>query len=209
MHRYRPLVLFSSLLTFTLAFSAARAPAATPAFTITATNVTLSSSTSSGVGSSSFTLTSVNGYTGSVFVGCDPPTPPAGVKLPYCGSGSSGTGAVPIQPPITLTADEVVTGTIPFYNSRLPAPFSALHRRDRGMAPSLALAGALLLGFGFRRRRARWLALALYTLFALAGISACGGNNDYVTPGTYAYTVAATDVDTSATVTATFNVTVP
>jgi hypothetical protein len=46
-------------------------------------------------------------------------------------------------------------------------------------------------------------------LAGLAGISACGGNNSVVTPGTYAYTVTATDVNTSATVTATFNVTVP
>ncbi|MGA3071889.1 MAG: hypothetical protein ABSD43_16910 [Terracidiphilus sp.] len=86
------------------------------------------------------------------------------------------------------------------------------HRRGHGLAPGFALAGALLLGFGFRRRAARWFTLTLLAVGALAGlagISACGGNNSVVTPGTYAYTVTATDVNTSATVTATFNVTVP
>jgi len=87
-----------------------------------------------------------------------------------------------------------------------------LNRRGHELATGLALAGALLSGLGLGRRGLRWLTLTLFafcTLFALAGISACGGNNNYVTPGTYAYTVTATDVATSATVTATFNVTVP
>ncbi len=51
--------------------------------------------------------------------------------------------------------------------------------------------------------------LLLGTLAGLAGISACGANNSVVTPGTYAYTAAAIDVNTAASVSTTFNVTVP
>jgi hypothetical protein len=68
------------------------------------------------------------------------------------------------------------------------------------------------LGFGFRRRRARWLTLTLLAVGALAGlagISACGANNNVVTPGTYAYTIIATDVNTSVSVTTSANVVVP
>lgn len=85
-------------------------------------------------------------------------------------------------------------------------------RRGHGLAQGLALAGALLFGFGFRRRAARWLTLTLFavgTLTGLAGISACGGNNSVVTPGTYAYTIMAKDLNTNASVTTSVNVIVP
>jgi hypothetical protein len=58
----------------------------------------------------------------------------------------------------------------------------------------LALAGALLLGFGMRRRASRWLTLVLLavgTLAGPAGISACGGSGNGMTPGTYLYTITA------------------
>ncbi len=179
MQRYRLLAILGFLLAFRFAVSGSPALAATPSFTIAATNVTMSSSNSSGVGSSSFTLTSVNGYTGSVLVGCQPPMPPAGVKVPYCD--------VPLPPhTYTLAANQVVTGNLSLFNSPVPVvPASAQRRGGLGPAQGLALAGALLLGFGFRRRRARWLTLTLLAMGALAGlagISACGGNNNVVTP---------------------------
>ena len=216
MQRCRLLVVLGALVTFSVAFFGSPALAATPSFTITATNLTMSSATSSGDGSSTFTLTSVNGYTGSVRVGCDPPNPPAGVKVPYCTDGSPTTGAVPVQPPITLTANEVVTGTVPFFNAAVPCsnpcPVNLPRPRSLGLAQGLALAGALLFGFGFRRRAARWLTLTLLAVGALAGlagISACGTNNNVVTPGIYAYTISATDVNTTVSVTTLVNVTVP
>src|SRR6202034_857014 len=55
-------------------------------------------------------LTSVNGYTGTVGINCSAPTPPTGVKLPFCGS------VVAFQP-YTLTANQVVTGSIGFVNA--------------------------------------------------------------------------------------------
>ena len=158
---------------------------------------------------------SVNGYAGTIYVLCAPPTPPAGVKVPYCENGVAGSGAIPAQPPVTLTANEVVTGTIHFYNAPVPCsnpcPVSLPRRGGHGPATGLALAGALLLGLGFRRRAARWLTLTLFAVGALAGlagISACGGNS-VVTPGTYAYTVVAAEVDTNTTVSSTFSVAVP
>jgi hypothetical protein len=139
------------------------------------------------------------------------------VKVPYCGYGiPSGVAAVPAQPPITLTANETVTGTIAFYNAAVPCsnpcPVNLPSRGVHGLPQGLALAGALLFGFAFRRRAGRFLTLTLFAVGALAGlaaISACGGNNDVVTPGTYAYTITATDVSTAVSVTTSVNVTVP
>jgi hypothetical protein len=68
------------------------------------------------------------------------------------------------------------------------------------------------LGVGLRRRAARWLSLTLLaaaTLAGLAAIGACGGNSSVVTPGTYAYTIMAKDMNSSLTVNASINVTVP
>jgi hypothetical protein len=73
------------------------------------------------------------------------------------------------------------------------------------------------LGFGFRRRAARWLTLTLLavgTLAGFAGISACGGNssnNSVATPGTYVYTFTAADMNSNShvSVTTSVSVTVP
>lgn len=195
----------ASLLAFFVAFSGTNALAATPVFTITATNVTMSSSGKTGTGSSSFTLTSVNGYAGSVTLNCSATNPPPEDKLPIC---------LPSGPPasIPLTAGQVITGSISFYNVPVPVPASLPKGRGRGLASGLALAAALSLVFGSRRRAARWSTLTLFALCAicvLAGISACGANSDYVTPGTYAYSITAKDINTNAPVSSSFNVTVP
>jgi len=209
MQRYRLLTVLGFLFAFNLTYFDSPALAATPDFTITATNVTMSSSSSSGQGSSSFTLTSVNGYSGTVGINCTAQTPPTGVKVPFCG------GVVAFQP-YTLTANQVVTGSVGFFNAPQPCsnpcPVSLPRRGGHGMAPGLALAGVLLLGLGFRRRAARRLTLtflALGALAGLAGISACGGSNSVVTSGTYAYTITAMDMKTNVPVTTMVNVTVP
>jgi hypothetical protein len=206
MQRYRLLVLFGFLLTASFVVSASPAQPAKPDFVIAATNVTMTSAGSTGTGSAAYTLTSLDGYTGTVQVACDPPNPPAGGKIPYCGGG-------PVRPPYTLTANQVVTGSISLYNIAVPALVSLPGRGGHRLAQGLALAGMLLFGFGFRRKAARWLTLTLFamgTLVVLGEISACGANNNNaVTPGTYAYTVIATDINTSVSSSATINVTVP
>jgi hypothetical protein len=209
--RFHPmLVVPGQLLTVVCVLAGLPALAATPAFTLAASNVTMSSNTSSGTGSSSFTLASVNGYAGTVGINCSAPTPPAGVKVPVCDFGG------PAYPYIeTLAANQTATGTIAFRNS-LPAcnpcPVSLPRPRNHGLAPDLALAGALLFGFGLRRRAVRWftaILLALGAFTVLAGISACGGNSNAVTPGTYAYTITALDMSSGQFTTTSINVTVP
>jgi hypothetical protein len=76
----------------------------------------------------------------------------------------------------------------------------------------LALAGVLLLGFGFRRSARRWLVLVLLAaagLAGLTGISACAGTGNGLTPGTFPYTIVGTDNTTNESVSSSFMVTVP
>jgi len=219
MRVYRLAVFLGIFFAGSLSLNGSPALAATPSFTITATTATLSSSSSSGEGSSTITLTSINGYAGSIAVNCIPPTPPAGVKVPFCGPGipSAATPAVSAAVPailalFTLTAGQAVNGTVAFYNFPFPVSASLPRPANHKLAQSLAMAGVLLVGLGFRRRASRWLAMMLFALGALAGlvgISACGGSNSVVTPGTYTYTISATDINTAATVNASVNVTVP
>lgn len=132
--------------------------------------------------------------------------------MPYCGNGYPVAAGAAILPLTTLTPNGEVTGTVVFYN-KLGAIGASLRRRfEHGLAPGLALAGVSLIGFRCRRRVPRRLALILFalgTLAGLAGISACGGSNSVVTSGTYTYTIEAVDINTSASVTSSFNVTVP
>jgi hypothetical protein len=201
-----PRLLAGSLLTCGVLISASPALAATPAFTITATSVTMSSSAADGVGLNTFTLTSVNGYTGTMEVHCEPPTPPPGAKIPYCGGGA-------VSGAFTLTANQVATGHMNFDNAPVPQPAAGMSSRAvLRMVPGVALAGLLLFGFGIRRRSAHWLRLTLVavgSLGTLAVISACGGNQNYVTPGAYQYTMTATDINSAASVSSSFNVSVP
>jgi hypothetical protein len=201
------LLLLGSLLTLSVAIPGSQAQPAKPDFMITSTNVTMSNSAAGGSGTTTFTLTSLDGYTGTVQVICEPPSPPAGVKVPYCGGG-------PVSRAYTLTANEVVSGSLSFNNSAVPEAVGGLTPHDATMPPQgLVLAGLLLLGFGMRRRAARWLTVMLIAggaLAGLAGISACaGGNNSVVTPGTYAYTIKGMDTNTSLYATTSINVTVP
>jgi hypothetical protein len=171
------------LLLFVLAvasFSAvAQAPAGT--FTVSAGGVSIAPT---GGGAIPFTLTSVNGFAGSIVVGCQPPSVSAGVKIPVCGGG-------PVRL-YSLTADQVVTGTITLfaYGSPLPAGFGPANHPVIG----LLLVVALLSGLTLRRRSARWLTLPL--IFAAAipfcSILGCGGSPQGFTPGAYNYTVTAT-----------------
>ncbi|MGD0914208.1 MAG: hypothetical protein ABR928_20140 [Terracidiphilus sp.] len=203
MKEQKSLIAISALLVLIFGILGAQARAANPSFTISATNVTISSSGSSGTGSSTFTLTSVNGYTGTLGISCYPTSEPAGATLPYCG-GSAMIGH-------TLTANAIATGALPFYNVPVPEPVSMPVRRSKAAPAGLALAAGLLLGFGFRKTRSRWLFLGLFAACAFAGLatmSGCGGGNSVVTPGTYSYTIKAVDTNSNV-VTSTFNVTVP
>ena len=212
MHLRRALLLFGSILAIICGFAGGRVLAQTPSFTISASNATMPSR---GAGSIAWTLTSVDGFAGTVNVGCVPPNPPAGAIVPTCSYGG------PASLPYTLAANGTVTGTVPLIALTPPCsgPCPVELRRPGRARPghasgvSLVLAGALLFGFRVRKRAPRWLTLMLIVVGGLAGIGGCGGGGASLTPGTYAYNITANQTGTSTspflTATTTINVTVP
>jgi hypothetical protein len=218
------LILFGSFLAIICGLGTAHAQSATPGFTISASNATIPNS---GTVAIPFTVTSVNGFAGSVVVTCGPANQPTGSILPLCGNGV-------VVVPYTLPANGTVTGSldlvsyIPPCNNACPVKFVSPRPRGavnlalgggpqsprRRGAASLAVAGVVLLGFGFRRK-ARQLRLLLLVVGIMAGLSGIGcgsGNHSTLTPGTFAYTISAVEVTTdnpSLVVNTTVNVTIP
>jgi hypothetical protein len=201
------LLLFALLLATNLALAGKHALAATRGFTLTASNATMPTS---GAGSIPFTVTSVDGYSGSFAVGCSPPDVSA--KLPACSGGGPALALI-----YTLSANGVAQGDIPlsaaFCSPSGPCPVKFPRTRTR-FPGGLALAGALLVGLGLMRRRARWftlLVLAVSMLAGVAGITSCAGGKT-LTPGVWQYTVTATSIESSPpliSASTTVNVTVP
>jgi hypothetical protein len=202
MQNRRVSILFRFFFVAILAFAGARSVAQTASFTLAAENAAMPTR---GTGSIQWTLTSVNGYEGLITVDCAPSNPPKGANLPWCEG--------PVNPPpFGLTANETLSET--FLLSATPGSGvqSFLHRAPQGGAGSLALAGVLLFGAGFRRRVARWVRLTLLAGCALTGLvstSACGGYSNTLTPGTYTYAITAWDLNTNVSASTTANVTVP
>ena len=178
----------------------AQAPAPTPSFTLSASNIAMPSS---GTASIPFTLTSVNGFAGSLTLQVTPPTPPPGVKLPYLEIG----GPAHLYP---LAANATLTGSIGIL-SAIPVPIPVrFHQPTRqGDRTVWSLATALLLSLGLRRKRAaNNLLLALAMPIALTTITACGGPPT-LTPGTYTYTLTAAEQNSTLSSSTTITVTVP
>jgi hypothetical protein len=184
MQNRRLSVLFGSFLAVSCVLSGTSALAATP-FAITATNVTMPST---GNGSSQYTVTGIPG-TGTMAFGCQYSGTATEAKIPIC----------PMTPPVLyqVVAGQTLTGTVSFYPYGVAIPAAlrkAPHRSGHLPAAGLALAGALLLGFGFPRRASRWLVLSILAVGAFAGlvgISTCGGSGNGMTPGTYPYIISA------------------
>jgi hypothetical protein len=176
--------------------------AATP-FAITATNVTMASSgevttsssgdTSIAMGASQFTVTGLQG-SGSVTISCQYSGAVTTAKIPQeCGITGPGTLPVP-------TGETTLSGTVYFvpYGQVVPS-LAEVGNAPRLFSPlpatGLVLAGALMLGFGLRRRAQRWLAqvvIAVGALTAAVGFSGCSLGQISMTPGTYQYTISAT-----------------
>ncbi len=171
--------------------------AATAPFAIAATDVTM---TRSGTAISQFTITGIP-LDGTIYLRCAYAGNTAMEKMvPIC----------PMTPPrlYTVTAGGTLQGPITFYPpTNVAIPASA-------PVAGAALAAVLLLGLGFRRRCRGCLALLALCVACLAGMTACGGSNNGMTPGTYPYTITAVNNATSTTplsvmVNTTINVTVP
>jgi hypothetical protein len=184
MQRRSLFILVSLLLAAGCGLFSARAWASS-SFTITATNVIMPAS---GNGSSTFKVTNIP-LTGTLTLSCIYSGTKVEARVPIC----------PMSPPVLyqVTAGGTLSGNIAFYPWGVAIPAS-LHRTPHrsGYLPAagMALSGALLLTFGLRRRARRWLTLAVLaaaTLTGLAGMSACGGSRNSMTPGTYSYVISA------------------
>lgn len=163
-----------------------------PGVTIAARNVTMASD---GTGGIPFTLTSTNKFAGRVMVVCAAPTPGPGVREPSCI-----VGIPAVASNLTLAADGTATGEATV-SANAPLPSAAVarlssprQRNHEGGGAILALAGALMVGWGLRRKTRRLGSQALGVaglLVVLTGLAACGGPAT-LTPGTYTYTLTAT-----------------
>jgi hypothetical protein len=181
------LFLFGILLTFVFGMTVARA--ATSGYAISATNVTMPSSRGT---SSPYTVTQVQ-FTGTLVVGCQYTGPTTVARIPTC-----------YAPPVALsvTAGQTSTGAVTLDPWGVPIPVGA-RRPGRVPLDGFALAGALLLGLGLRRRRTgpmAMLVLAIGSLASTMAMEACStspGNG--MTPGTYAYTISANNESSGVT----------
>ena len=149
-------------------------------------------------------LTSVNGFTGSLALQVTPPTPPAGVKLPYLEIGGP-AHLYPLAANATLTSSIGVLSAIP-----VPVPVRFHQPTRHGDRTVWSLAAALFLGLALRRKRAlpTRLLLAATMLITLTTITACGGPPT-LPPGTYTYTRIATEQNSTLSSSTTVTVTVP
>lgn len=164
--------------------------ATTPTMKLTATNVSMGDR---GSGTSQFTLTSLNGFTGQVNVECPNPIfEPLDVVLPICSPELQG---------FTLTANGSVSGKVQL---NPPSTVTGSVRRDSPIRPRRGplempiaaggLAAASLLGLKMRRSLTRGLGMMLLAAAGLVGLgsmTACIGQGGLaMTPGSYTYTIA-------------------
>lgn len=186
---FRPLVLRPALLvTLLLATLPAIAQSAAPTFTIATSNTTVSTI---GTGSIAYTLTSVNGYIGTVKVTCQAPNVAAGISIPYCVPPAA-TQTDPYPTTFNLTANQIITGSFALNSTGDAATSSFLASRNPVLAIFFVV--ALLSGLTLRRHSARRLTLPLFlaVLAALSCTLGCGKVSQGFTPGTYTYVIGAT-----------------
>lgn len=186
----------SLLAAIVLACCGATAHAAgTPSVTVGATNVTLASSST--VSFTTFTLTSVNGYTGTFVLSCQYSGPQTMKHLPYCGGGTARAWQ--------LKANQSVNGNLPITPSPVPTARQSPGPSLPNRAPVFAVALAALLFLRPRFRRAGWLSMCFLAAAIVVSIASCGGGG---VSGNYPYTVTATDTNTQAQVSTHFTITI-
>jgi hypothetical protein len=183
--------------------------AATPGFTLQATNVTVSGM---GSGTSNVTLTSVGGFSGQVGVSCfGPDTNLNPVLIPNC--------TQPVEY-FALTANAPVSFTLPFTppasvsGTAGTRPVQPTPGSSPGRARSVAgiLSGLGLAAIRFRKKLKSNVSSAIVAvlgLAALAGMTGCIARGGLVmTPGKYSYQIQASPKGDGTLVTTTIQVTV-
>ena len=183
------------------------AAAATPSFTVAATNVVLPAS--GGGSSSQVTLTSVDGYSGSIWVNCQYAGPPTSALLPECGIFGPALRAFQLASDQTL----VVGLSVLPYGTPVPVQLpDAPHGKSHASLAGMAFAAACTFGLWRRRSTARRFFLLIFAAMSVLAISSCSTPNSgllHGTQGTYTYSVTAVDTSTNVTVGTTFLITVP
>jgi hypothetical protein len=180
-------------LVLTIAAFAGRGRAATPGFTLTASNPSVPGQ---GDGSTTIMVKSVGGFSGQVGIGCSGPDANllTDLVLPVCPTAG---------PILSVPANGTVTGSIAFYppwanpsamNSHGKGNSAGKEPRGTGSSPLAlcVLAGAGLVGLRLRKIKQAWLAVTLGVLClgSLTAITGCIGQGGLaMTPGTYAYTI--------------------
>ncbi len=181
------------------AFLTVRAPASTPSFSLTASNVTLPGGGNPGI--THFTLASINGYAGKLVVNAQYSGSEMNAKPPNCG--------IHVAPLFTLNANSTVSGTLTCYPYGTVVPLARQRPKDlryRGPVLALALAGWFVFRRRLRATAGRWLGLLVLGAIGAAGLAACGGNG---LSGNYPFTITATDTVSQASVSTSITVTVP
>lgn len=179
------------------------APANLGAYTLTATNITVTQGSS---GVSTITVTPSGGYTGTVTIA--PTNSDSNVSLCYTAatanvtSTTAATGSLTIDTNLTdcgATNNSVKSGAKHLFVAGKKVQLGQTHPFTLGSA-ALGLAGIFFGLLGLRQRRLR----VFFSIVLLAGIAftltACGGgggggssNSNYTTKGTYNLTVTGTD----------------
>jgi hypothetical protein len=188
--------------------------AETPSFTIAGTAVSLSPGATTG-NNSTITVTSVDGFTGSVTLTAAVTSSPAGAQdMPTFSFGSTSpvdlNGSVGTAT-LTIFTTAATGGALTYPVRRGPSWYTA---SGTGLVAFALLFGT---GIGIPARRRNWrtmlgILVVLVTLIGIGGLLACGGNgsggggNSGTTPGTYTVTVTGTSGSTTATGTITLTV---
>jgi subtilase family serine protease len=168
--------------------------------------------------SATATVSSSNGYAGTVTLSCALTAEPAGAtNLPSC----SPTGTITLSATATSGNTTLSVTTTPATVSALELPNPALPKpaRGNGLLGTGGAVLALLFFFGIPTRRRSWRAMLgmVALLVTLGSLAACGGGGGTTkttipgtTAGTYTFTVTpqGSPAPTSAAATQTFTVTV-
>ena len=168
-------------------------------YAITATPVTLSPGAA---GSSTISVKTTNGYTGTVTLTCALASSPNGaVDLPTCTAGQT----------VTLSSSTSSGSSTVTIQTKAPGLLAKLEKPSTtkgigGAAGGATLALLVLFGIPAQRRKWRSMLAVFIALVALAGLSACGGvtgtaqtKDPGTTPGTYTFTVTGTGNDAAKT----------